>query len=88
MLVTIAASGCSSRNERSLSSASATNISPSPQAAPSPVSVSTPPIAYPGSRPEVSRMVASMAVVVVLPCVPATATVSLPSITEASADAR
>ena len=29
-----------------------------------------------------------MAVVVVLPCVPATATVRLPAITEASADAR
>jgi hypothetical protein len=42
------------------------------------------PIANDGSAPAAARAQVSIAVVVVLPCVPATATVSRPSITERS----
>ena len=84
----MAAAGANMRNEPSLSSASATNSSPLPSSAPRPVSARTPPITYDGSAPSSRSTVVSMEVVVVLPCVPATATVRLPSMTEASAAAR
>src|SRR5580700_9843349 len=84
----IATSGDSSRNDPSLSSASATKSRPAPSSAPSPVSVRIPPMTYPGSAPQSRSTVVSMDVVVVLPCVPATAITRRPAMTEASAAAR
>src|SRR5712691_4554268 len=67
MQVTTARQGESSRNDRSLSSASAMNVAPLPSAAPSPVSARMPPMTYDGSAPALRRMVVSIDVVVVLP---------------------
>src|SRR5580700_8164987 len=84
----IATSGDSTRNDPSLSSASATKSVPAPSSAPSPVSVSTPPMTYPGSASHSRSTVVSMDVVVVFPCVPATAITRRPAMTEARAAAR
>ena len=78
MLVTTAISGRSSRKLASLSSASATTHSPSPQPAlvgsPSgPAPGSSPPMKKAGSAPSARSAQTSIAVVVVLPWVPATA---------------
>lgn len=88
MFVITAASGESSRNELSLSSASAMKSGSSPWWALLRVALSTPPIAKEGSRPQPRTVVVSMAVVDVFPTVPATATARRPAMTEASAVAR
>ncbi len=72
----MAALASSARNVPSLSSASTTKCSPSSQAAPVPISLRSPPIRNDGRRPASTRINASMEEVVVLPCVPATATVA------------
>jgi len=82
--VTTAIVGFSCRNEPSDSSLSVTNHAPPPARAFEPVSTRTPPTATVGSRPAVSKIVASIAVVVVLPCVPATATSLWPFASSAS----
>jgi hypothetical protein len=84
----MATSGASMRNEPSLSSASATNIAPSPSSAPSPVSARIAPITYPGPKPACRKIVVTMPVVVDLPCVPATAIPRRSSIRLARAAAR
>src|ERR1022692_2251252 len=76
------------RKEPSLSSASATKMSPLPSSAPSPVPARMPPMTYDGSAPHSRSTVVSMEVLVVLPCVPATAIPRWPSMMEASAAAR
>ena len=53
-----------------------------------PDSFRLPPIAYDGSAAQCCSATVSIEVVVVLPCVPATASVRRPTITEASAAAR
>ncbi len=78
MLVTTAISGSRSRKLASLSSASATTHSPVPQPAlaaapPGPRPGASPPMKKAGSAPSPRSAQASIAVVVVLPCVPATA---------------
>ena len=70
---TIATSGAYLWKLRSLSSASATKISPLPWWALEPGASRSPPMAYDGSRPSAHSATASIEVVVVLPCVPATA---------------
>jgi len=57
----------------SYSSASITKWRPAPRRAETPKLSGTPPTRKPGARPARSRIQASIAVVVVLPCVPATA---------------
>jgi hypothetical protein len=86
-LVTTEACGAYSRNEPSLSSASATKISPLPLCALAPDSLSWPPIANDGSAPQCCSATVSSDVVVVLPWVPAIATARRPAMTEASAAA-
>jgi len=73
MLVTTAMSGCSNRNEASLSSASATRYSPSPSLALAEMLFSLPPMMKVGSSPPSASRFAIRLVVVVLPWVPATA---------------
>ncbi len=84
----IATSGAYLWKLRSLSSASATKISPAPWWALLPGVSRSPPMAYDGSRPSAPRLTASMLVVVVLPCVPATAMARRPPISAASASER
>ena len=84
MLVTTAIAGCSSKNEPSDSSLSVMNQFPPPARALLPVSTRTPPTATVGSSPPRSKMVASIAVVVVLPCVPATAISRWPWVSRAN----
>ena len=72
----------------SLSSDSATRISPWPNFALDPPHISSlPPITTVGSRPPAVRMAAIMEVVVVFPCAPATATPNLSLINSASISA-
>ena len=73
MFVITAIVGNSFRNDRSLSSASATISSPRPSRALLPNALSRPPITAVGSRPARSSTSAIIDVVVVLPCAPATA---------------
>ena len=73
MLVITAIAGDSLRNERSLSSASATMCSPLPSRALLPKARSRPPMTAVGSSPARSRASAIIEVVEVLPCAPATA---------------
>ncbi len=87
-LVTTASSGRYARNERSLSSASATKMSPVPSCAFAPDSFRLPPMANDGSAPQCCSATVSIEVVVVLPWVPETATARRPAITDASAAAR
>src|SRR5919107_1025009 len=88
MFVTTAACGLRKRKERSLSSASATTRSDLPNATLLPMSFSSPPTRAVGFSPRASRTCAVMLVVVVLPWVPVTATLRLPSRTQARASAR
>ena len=80
--------GESFRNEPSLSSASATKKSPRPSLAFDPSAFKRPPITMVGSRPPRARTVATIEVVVVFPCVPATATPYFIRISSASISAR
>src|SRR5437588_223511 len=73
MLVITAIVGNSFRNDRSLSSASATMNSPLPSRALLPKALSRPPITAVGSSPHRSSTSAIIDVVVVLPWAPATA---------------
>src|SRR4051794_20007716 len=88
MLVITAIVGNSFRNERSLSSASATMNSPLPSRALLPKALSRPPITAVGSRPQRSSTTAIIEVVVVLPCAPATAIENRSRINSASISAR
>jgi hypothetical protein len=88
MLVTMATVGDSFRNERSDSSASATMKSPRPRRAPEPSTPSRPPTTTVGSRPPLSRIIATIDVVVVLPWLPATATPYFRRMSSASISAR
>ncbi|PSK63108.1 hypothetical protein B0E53_04957 [Micromonospora sp. MH33] len=76
------------RNERSLSSASTTKYSPVPWCAPEPTSEISPPITKDGSVPACWSTMVTIEVVVVLPWVPATATVRRPVIAAARASER
>ena len=86
--VTIPATAGSLRNDPSDSSASTMNRSPAPWWALAPESLSSLPIANDGSAPQCWAAIVSIEVVVVLPCVPATATPRKPAITAARASAR
>ncbi len=82
------ASSGSSRNVPSLSSASTTSHSAPVQWAPVPTSLTSPPTTKLGSHPAVGRIIVSIEVVVVLPWVPATATVRAQAQIDASIPAR
>ncbi|MNC84683.1 hypothetical protein D3C83_02420 [compost metagenome] len=88
MFVITAIDGHSSRNERSLSSASATMYRLSPSRALLPNVLSRPPITAVGSSPARSSACAIIEVVVVLPCDPATAIAKRRRISSASISAR
>ncbi|CFN59180.1 Uncharacterised protein [Bordetella pertussis] len=88
MLVTMAITGSRFRNEASDSSASTTMYSPWPRRALAPAEVSRPPITKVGSRPPAASTLATRLVVVVLPCVPATAMPRFRRISSASITAR
>src|SRR6185312_7127300 len=88
MFVITAIVGYSFRNERSLSSASATIRSPLPSRALLPNALSRPPITAVGSSPALSSTSAIIDVVVVLPWLPATAIEYLSRISSASISAR
>src|SRR5262252_3693503 len=70
MLVTTARIGESFRNERSLSSASATRYCDLPRRALEPMASTRPPTTTVGSRPPAASTAATMLVVVVFPCMP------------------
>ncbi len=80
--------GDSFRNERSLSSASATRYRPRPSLALLPNELTRPPMTAVGSRPAMSSTSAIIEVVVVLPCAPATAMPWRRLISSASSSAR
>ena len=88
MFVITAIVGNSFRNDRSLSSASATINSPRPSRALLPNALSRPPITAVGSSPARSSTSAIIDVVVVLPCAPATAMLNRSRISSASISAR
>jgi hypothetical protein len=88
MLVTIEITGESNRNDASDSSASATRKSPDPRRALAPAALRRPPMTKVGSMPPSARIDATRLVVVVLPCVPATAIPCLSRISSASICAR
>ena len=88
MLVTTAITGESSRKVPSLSSASATSSSPWPRRALVPMACTLPPMTVVGSMPALPRIAAISEVVVVLPCVPATAMPYFRRISSASISAR
>ncbi len=88
MLVTTATVGESIRKLPSLSSASATRSFPWPSRALVPSARSLPPITTVGSRPARASTSAMKDVVVVLPCVPATAMPNFMRISSASISAR
>ena len=88
MFVITAIVGDSFRNDRSLSSASATISSPRPSRALLPNALSRPPITAVGSSPARSSTSAIIDVVVVLPCAPATAMPKRSRISSASISAR
>ena len=88
MFVTTATSGSKTMNEPSLSSVSATKTSPLPWWALAPLVTRLPPTAKDGSSPQCCSATVSMDVVVVLPCVPATATLRYPRIRATSATVR
>src|SRR5438309_6455106 len=88
MLVTIAISGSSERNARSYSSASITMRSPRPAYAFVPRSRRTAPQMSDGSRPPARSAVHASAVVVLFPCVPATARTRLPRASSRHASSR
>src|SRR5689334_10020472 len=80
--------GASFSSERSDSSASTTSHSPVPQPAFAPVERTSPPTRYDGSRPAPRRACTSMLAVVVLPCVPVTASVGFRRVSSPSRSAR
>ena len=88
MLVTTARIGHSLRNERSLSSASATKYSDLPTRAFEPMASTRPPMTTVGSRPPAASTAATIEVVVVLPCMPAMAMPYFRRISSASISAR
>src|SRR5580765_3302159 len=88
MFVITAIVGNSFRNERSLSSASATISSPRPSRALLPNALSRPPMTAVGSSPARSSTSAIIDVVVVFPCEPATAMLNRSRISSASISAR
>ena len=88
MFVTTATVGESFRKVPSLSSASATRNSPCPSFALEPRLFSLPPTTAVGSHPAVASTVATIEVVVVLPCVPAMAIPYFIRISSASISAR
>ena len=88
MLVTTAMMGESLRNERSLSSASATRYCERPVRALDPIASTRPPTTTVGSRPPAARTAATIEVVVVLPCIPAMATPYFRRMSSASISAR
>src|SRR5688572_10450220 len=88
MFVITAIDGQSIRNERSLSSASATMYSLSPSRALLPNALRRPPMTAVGSSPARSRVCAIIDVVVVFPCEPATAMAKRSRISSASISAR
>ena len=88
MLVTTASTGCRYRNDASDSSASTTMNSPLPSFACEPAASSRPPITKVGSMPASASTLATRLVVVVLPCVPATAMPCRSRISSASISAR
>ncbi len=88
MLVTTANVGDSLRNDRSLSSASATMYWPPPSRALLPNALRRPPMTAVGSRPARSSISATIEVVVVLPCAPAMAMPTRSRISSASISAR
>ena len=88
ILVTTAITGVKCRNEASDSSASATIYSPVPKRAFALAASSLPPITKVGSMPASFKMLAIKLVVVVLPCVPATAIPCLKRINSANINAR
>ena len=88
MFVITAIDGHSIRNDRSLSSASATMYSPRPSRALLPNALNRPPITAVGSSPARSSTSAIIDVVVVLPCEPATAIENRSRISSASISAR
>ncbi len=87
MFVTTAIVGVSRRNDRSLSSASTTMYSPRPRRALLPKAESLPPMTAVGSSPARSSTSATIDVVVVLPCAPATAMPERSRISSASISA-
>ncbi len=88
MLVIAAIVGVRRRNEPSLSSASATSMSPAPSRAFEPSAAMRPPTTTVGSKPAARSTVATSDVVVVLPCEPAIATPYFTRISSASISAR
>ena len=84
----IAPVGLYAKKDPSDSSASATKIEPLPLCAFIPAVLIVPPIAKDGSRPADCKATVNIAVVVVLPCVPATATDVDSDISHANATAR
>ena len=88
MFVFTASTGCSTRNEASDSSASATRNSPLPRRALAPADKSRPPMTKVGSRPPSASTLAIRLVVVVFPCVPATAMPCFSRMSSASISAR
>ena len=88
MFVTTAIAGESFRNDRSLSSASTTMYWPRPRRALLPNALSRPPMTAVGSSPARSSISATIDVVVVLPCAPATAMPTRRRISSASISAR
>ena len=84
----IAPLGLYAKNDPSDSSASAMKTDPLPLCALVPAVLIVPPIANDGSSPADCNATVSIAVVVVLPCVPATAIEVKPDISQASAWAR
>src|SRR5271166_245792 len=87
-LVTTARMGDNFRKERSLSSASATRYCDLPRRAFEPRVSTRPPTTTVGSRPPAASTVAIIDVVVVLPCMPATAIPYLRRMSSASISAR
>ena len=88
MLVTTARIGESLRNERSLSSASATRYCDLPSRAFEPMASTRPPTTTVGSSPPAASTAATIEVVVVLPCMPAMAMPYFRRISSASISAR
>src|SRR5215510_7167627 len=85
MLVTTATVGVYARKARSLSSASTTNSVPPPSWALLPVDARSAPTAYDGSAPTAVNATASIDEVVLLPCVPVTASTIRPIMTDTTA---
>src|SRR5256886_8724291 len=88
IVVTTATTGASMRKLRSLSSASTTKYSPLPSRAVVPIWLTFPPITNVGSRCAAASTEATIEVVVVLPCAPATAIPYFNRISSANISAR